>query len=698
MDISGLLTEDLPARSYRTPPATCTPYRSLAPTPQQLSPIDEPKQTVFHCSTHARIPLRLELRPNLTSADIDTLVRTFFGLNAGDVITYDNGDQKFATVGYDECMRTPEFHIHVTPDLRYQQHPFAPSQANARHPSAHISGYGLSTRSQIVSTYTARSISPSSGRGRRSGSTNGTIGGRSRSMKRQTSGHSHPPVEELVDEYVHDHKLYQQQPHLLHGVQADGKLTKIEPVASAEISLDNIVEGSRRKRAKFSSAELPLFPKPLHPASYSPSRPANTPQTMTPLQSNQYTYYQQNTPNSTSPYSYSSNPSSYYSGRQCGPNFPTPAPTIATDISDEDVALQLMRLGEASTTSNSPSNNDETADDIGNYSEDQVDEFRSDTTELPELPPPMDEYEDSVDLSPSYPKNQKKYKSLNEILPSYDSTIPSDNEETQSQTPISIKQEPIHCTSFTHNHNHSHHQGDSADEEDFDCDDAGDETYVVEKDEDDDGDYMDDEQRPHSRASYGTSKQGFDGHGKYKSLNQVKAGRVGKPLQKVAKPKPKPTTTLYTAFNNASKATVGKGPLSPASPTLHRTHSISSNPSLAQKSRSTTASISSLPTPISGIIPQHPDSFNPNIVLLAQDEDPEKPKPRCQRCRKSKKGCDRQRPCQRCKDAGIGIEGCISEDETGTRRGRAGAAKKAGIAGAGVKKAVKPKKKITTKH
>lgn len=46
--------------------------------------------------------------------------------------------------------------------------------------------------------------------------------------------------------------------------------------------------------------------------------------------------------------------------------------------------------------------------------------------------------------------------------------------------------------------------------------------------------------------------------------------------------------------------------------------------------------------------------------------------PRCQRCRKSKKGCDRQRPCGRCKDAGIGIEGCISEDEGNGRKGRYG--------------------------
>jgi hypothetical protein len=57
---------------------------------------------------------------------------------------------------------------------------------------------------------------------------------------------------------------------------------------------------------------------------------------------------------------------------------------------------------------------------------------------------------------------------------------------------------------------------------------------------------------------------------------------------------------------------------------------------------------------------------------LGFDEEDLSTKPRCQRCRKSKKGCDRQRPCQRCKDAGIGHEGCVSEDEGNGRKGRYG--------------------------
>ena len=57
---------------------------------------------------------------------------------------------------------------------------------------------------------------------------------------------------------------------------------------------------------------------------------------------------------------------------------------------------------------------------------------------------------------------------------------------------------------------------------------------------------------------------------------------------------------------------------------------------------------------------------------LATDEEDLSSKPRCQRCRKSKKGCDRQRPCQRCKDAGLSADQCISEDEGNGRKGRYG--------------------------
>ncbi|EAQ90742.1 hypothetical protein CHGG_02677 [Chaetomium globosum CBS 148.51] len=65
---------------------------------------------------------------------------------------------------------------------------------------------------------------------------------------------------------------------------------------------------------------------------------------------------------------------------------------------------------------------------------------------------------------------------------------------------------------------------------------------------------------------------------------------------------------------------------------------------------------------------------NPAFTLVpGEEEQPDlSTKPRCQRCRKSKKGCDRQRPCGRCRDAGIPAELCISEDEGNGRKGRYG--------------------------
>lgn len=59
--------------------------------------------------------------------------------------------------------------------------------------------------------------------------------------------------------------------------------------------------------------------------------------------------------------------------------------------------------------------------------------------------------------------------------------------------------------------------------------------------------------------------------------------------------------------------------------------------------------------------------------LTGDDDQPDlSTKPRCQRCRKSKKGCDRQRPCGRCRDAGLSADQCISEDEGNGRKGRYG--------------------------
>ncbi|KAJ4178493.1 hypothetical protein NW767_014846 [Fusarium falciforme] len=47
-------------------------------------------------------------------------------------------------------------------------------------------------------------------------------------------------------------------------------------------------------------------------------------------------------------------------------------------------------------------------------------------------------------------------------------------------------------------------------------------------------------------------------------------------------------------------------------------------------------------------------------TIPGEEEQPDlSTKPRCQRCRKSEKGCDRQRHCGRCHDAGLSADQCI---------------------------------------
>lgn len=121
-------------------------------------------------------------------------------------------------------------------------------------------------------------------------------------------------------------------------------------------------------------------------------------------------------------------------------------------------------------------------------------------------------------------------------------------------------------------------------------------------------------------------------------VNKSRRSSSAPKTSKVAKPRPAGAGKKAKA---SSLSTASKAPMSPAS--------------LPPQSRKTSST--------STLNFQH---------QLGVDEEDLSSKPRCQRCRKSKKGCDRQRPCQRCKDAGIGVDGCVSEDEGSNRKGRYG--------------------------
>ena len=291
---------------------------------------------------------------------------------------------------------------------------------------------------------------------------------------------------------------------------------------------------------------------------------------------------------------------------------PTPDPTIASCISDEDVAIQLMRLGDASNISHGTRHSASTLDDGLSGAADvassagATSDHESDGTERPSLPrEPRQELESSPIPLPGSIK--RRHKHLDEILPSFDSTEPSGDEGAHKR-----------CNGHDVNDGPDHH-GPAGQPSRQEPHGPSREQFLEE---------------PESVVSPKAERQPSSslGAGKNRSgHSSVKSGRVTKSRPaSVIKPKPKTPT-----------ASVAKAPMSPASLPPH------------SRKPSTSSTLNFHHT-------------------LREDEEDLSSKPRCQRCRKSKKGCDRQRPCQRCKDAGIGAEGCISEDETNGRKGRFG--------------------------
>lgn len=271
---------------------------------------------------------------------------------------------------------------------------------------------------------------------------------------------------------------------------------------------------------------------------------------------------------------------------------PTPDPTIASCISDEDVAMQLIRLGDASNFSHGRTSAS-TLDDGFSGAADAAsstgatsdgEEFSEDDDDLPA------KSDQKHETSPMLPPgaSRRNHKRLDDILPSFESTDQS---------------------------------GDEMDE-DFYQDERADNLTKSELDED---------------THYSGST-------------------------------PKSKKTKTRAASTASSKTRGKSSAAISNGRGNKT----SSSSTAGSRKAKVAPSTSHKAQIANHTPSRKASASSSNNQAAADEEDLSTKPRCQRCRKSKKGCDRQRPCGRCKDAGIGIDGCISEDEGNGRKGRYG--------------------------
>ncbi|KAI0911166.1 hypothetical protein F4824DRAFT_164652 [Ustulina deusta] len=526
----------------------------------------------------ARLPLRVQIYPHDDTESIISTVKNFYGLYHGVAgISFEDDRNNTLIARYENFSNNMVVHVRV---IEEPSPPAGPFNSTAFQPAsleyaAHQLGHHISRPGSRASR--RRSPSPNGNGGRRSTSVSTNPAGkkaRSRSTKNHGSNY---------DDSVNGYSS---------GDGAAGSVSSKakDHIGNTDISVENIVEGGRRKRAKFESSELPLFAPPQMPAatsnpSVSPARrvehqrpsipfphPGQNPFTHPqPLQSPQsYNGYGQQgifaTPIADS---------RRHRGSIGYPNngsgiLPTPDPTIGSCVSEEDkdVAIQLMRLGEMSNVSH------------GRTSASTLDDTFSGKAEVASSTgATSDSGSDNEDeLPPARRQKVDKNGPAHKIHPTTD----------------------IH---FIPHHNNGEASVDDAD--------LGDGTRE--------------------------SAQGLQpGDAKAKAQN------LGKPRVPGAKSsKPKATKTPKTSTAKPKKSNgVAAGPMSPAS--------------LPNQSRK--------PSIASAMSGQPGDEEQPDLST----------KPRCQRCRKSKKGCDRQRPCGRCRDAGLSADQCISEDEGNGRKGRYG--------------------------
>ncbi|PBP17096.1 C6 finger domain-containing protein [Diplocarpon rosae] len=630
-----------------TPPGGYPPTQSNTTTPHatSMSPFGSPtpKSVAFQLllpdssQYRARLPMRVQIFPHDTTESIVTTVKNFYGLYAGPGgakgVSFEDELHHTLIARYENLRdgMTVMVRVMEEPASAAGKPPSYHSASPVAHPAyypgdghhmpppqpAQALTYGQPLSRPTSRTSRKRSISPTGqGRGRRSGSANTNLPpmkkSRSRSGFKSRGSSAHGSFADIHSDGLTGYSS---------GDGAAGSVSsksKSEHIGNTEISLDNIVEGGRRKRAKFESSELPLFAPPQMPAatsnsSVSPARrmehhrsafpftqpsnhPFSNPQPLQSPQSYNNGFGQPGMYTTPAPgrrtrgTGYPANRQSIGStpGGNSSGILPTPDPTVGSCVSEEDkdVALQLMRLGEMSNMSHgrtSASTLDDTFSGKADAASSTGATSDSESVNEPELPPPRRLKREASPILP--PGHVKKFRQhLDDILPSQDSTEPSGDE--------------------------------------IEYEDGRDETF---------------------RPGLKDGPVHIDDKLKLSKLKTAPA---------VAKPRA-----------SASGAKVKSKPKAP------RPGQIRSKKSIGAPTSAKPISPTSLPPPSRKTSNASALNFQSQ---LGEDEEDLSSKPRCQRCRKSKKGCDRQRPCQRCKDAGLSADQCVSEDEGNGRKGRYG--------------------------
>lgn len=239
MDVNAMLTEDAPERRHSSPPSppTCESTPVTAMTPTSLSPNSEAKMVNFKLRDSPADARSFYIRPHDTVDSIIEAAKHLFGIHW----------ELYLGVSFeaeDGVRFVPNYHNFTDGMTVYvcveQQTVVRKRSYSLRHPA------------MIDGAYDSRSVSPPS-RGRRSTSSSND---RARSLKRQAETHDVRDICYDEDPRYEEWYLQPRQQRLPDDDEEDRQ--SASALASADISLDNIVEGSRRKKPKFSADVCPL--------------------------------------------------------------------------------------------------------------------------------------------------------------------------------------------------------------------------------------------------------------------------------------------------------------------------------------------------------------------------------------------------------------------------------------------------------
>ncbi len=279
--MSGIAANDTDEQ-FTTPPAPHTEIKSHSNIPHNIamSPFGSPtpKSVAFELlfpespQFRARLPMRVQIFPHDTTESIVTTVKNFYGLYAGPGgakgVSFEDEQGNTLIARYENLRNNmivyvrvidegvdappaygpPSYHS-VSPVLQQGYH-----NGDAQHmpppQPAQALNYGQPPSRPTSRTSGKRSVSPN-GRGRRSGSTSNNQPAskkpRSRSGYKSRGSSTHGSFVDVHSDNMNGYSSGD-------GAGSVSSRTKSEHLGNTEISLDNIVEGGRRKRAKFESS------------------------------------------------------------------------------------------------------------------------------------------------------------------------------------------------------------------------------------------------------------------------------------------------------------------------------------------------------------------------------------------------------------------------------------------------------------